>query len=435
MKIKFLLSVLTLIVILTAFFTVNYINKKKQKISNLEKKIIDLKIEKGKVANKIGFIPFNYIEDFKIEIFDNTLYLKKYKTNLLNFTKGFSGKGSSYLDFFMNQLFLVSANGLIAKTELENFNSDKINMQIVESNLNEFLNEQQMFTQLAYGIKDVMIDDDKIYISYTDEIEQNCFNISLLEGKISDDKIINFQYFFKPSSCIKKDIEQNFSLHQSGGRIINIDNNNLLLSVGEFRSRLLAQDTESINGKIIQINKKNKNVKILSIGHRNPQGLFLDKETGYIYASEHGPKGGDEINIIMDKNKIPNFGWPIASYGEHYERPGEDNSLLYKSAPLYKSHINYGFVEPIKNFTPSIGISELILLNLLNQKTLIVSSMGKDISEGDMSLHVYKVDGKNLKNYKVIPINERVRDLIYIEKKKMILLFLESSKSIGVIQL
>ena len=137
----------------------------------------------------------------------------------------------------------------------------------------------------------------------------------------------------------------------------------------------------------------------------------------------------------MDKNKIPNFGWPIASYGEHYERPGEDNSLLYKSAPLYKSHINYGFVEPIKNFTPSIGISELILLNLLNQKTLIVSSMGKDISEGDMSLHVYKVDGKNLKNYKVIPINERVRDLIYIEKKKMILLFLESSKSIGVIQL
>ena len=63
------------------------------------------------------------------------------------------------------------------------------------TNLNEFLNEQQMFTQLAYGIKDIMIDDDKIYISYTDEIEQNCFNISLLEGKISNDKIINFQYF------------------------------------------------------------------------------------------------------------------------------------------------------------------------------------------------------------------------------------------------
>jgi len=214
-----------------------------------------------------------------------------------------------------------------------------------------------------------------------------------------------------------------------------LDHNNLLLTVGEFRSRLLAQDRENVNGKIIKINKKNKNIKIISMGHRNPQGLFFDKDTSYIYASEHGPKGGDEINIIKNKEKILNFGWPIASYGEHYERPGEDNSVLYKSAPLNKSHINYGFIEPEKNFTPSIGISELILLNLFNQKILIVGSMGKDMSEGDLSLHMFKVNEKNLENYKVIPINERVRDIIYLEKKNMIFLFLESSTSIGVIKL
>ena len=61
--------------------------------------------------------------------------------------------------------------------------------------------------------------------------------------------------------------------------------------------------------------------------------------------------------------------------------------------------------------------------------------MGKDISEGDMSLHIYKVHDGSLENYKVIPINERVRDMIYIEKKNMIFLFLESSTSIGVIKL
>ena len=135
MKIKFLLTALTLIVLLTAFFTINYINKKKQKILNLEKQIINLKIEKGNVENKIGFIPFNHIENFKIEIFDNIFYLKKYKTNLLNFTKGFNGKGSSYLDFFNNQLYLLTANGLLAKTNIENFDSDKINMQLVKTNL------------------------------------------------------------------------------------------------------------------------------------------------------------------------------------------------------------------------------------------------------------------------------------------------------------
>ena len=61
--------------------------------------------------------------------------------------------------------------------------------------------------------------------------------------------------------------------------------------------------------------------------------------------------------------------------------------------------------------------------------------MGKDISEGDMSLHIYKVHDGSLENHKVIPINERVRDMIYIEKKNMVFLFLESSTSIGVIKL
>ena len=99
MKIKFLVSALIIFIIITSFFTLNYVNKKKQKILNLENQIVNLKIEKGNVEDKIGFIPFYYLENLKLEIFNKTLYLKKYKTNLLNFTKGFNGKGSSYLNF------------------------------------------------------------------------------------------------------------------------------------------------------------------------------------------------------------------------------------------------------------------------------------------------------------------------------------------------
>ena len=431
------LIISTLLILLIIFFATNYIKKKKQKIIKLEKQIIDLKIEKENIVNKIESIPFSYFETFDFEIFDKTLHLKKFETKILDFTKGLGGKGSSYLDFFDNQLYLVTANGLIAKTKIKNINFDKFDMKIVKNNLDKYLNQRLKFTDLsylAYGIKDIMIEADKIYISFTDEIKKNCFNISILEGKISNENI-KFKYFFKPDNCIKKNTEQFFSLHQSGGRIINLNHNNLLLSVGEFRSRLLAQKTNNINGKIIKINKINKTTKIISIGHRNPQGLFFDKESNYIYVSEHGPKGGDEINIITNQNKILNFGWPIASYGEHYKREGEDNSEIYKLAPLYKSHSDFGFIEPEKSFTPSIGISELILLNLFDEKILIVSSLGYDLTEGDMSLHLYKVNKQNLENYKVIPLKERIRDMIYLKDKKMIILFLETSTSIGVIKL
>ena len=58
------------------------------------------------------------------------------------------------------------------------------------------------------------------------------------------------------------------------------------------------------------------------MGHRNPQGLYFDKEKNILLETEHGPMGGDEINLInlngIKKGKIPNFGWPISSAGEHY---------------------------------------------------------------------------------------------------------------------
>ena len=75
------------------------------------------------------------------------------------------------------------------------------------------------------------------------------------------------------------------------------------------------------------------------------------------------------------------------------------------------------------------------MLNLFDEKILIVSSLGYDLTEGDMSLHLYKVNKQNLENYKVIPLKERIRDMIYLKDKKMIILFLETSTSIGVIKL
>ena len=76
------------------------------------------------------------------------------------------------------------------------------------------------------------------------------------------------------------------------------------------------------------------------MGHRNSQGLFFDKENNIILETEHVPQGGDEINIIdismINKNNIPNYGWAIASAGEHYKGRIEINKKKYINN-LYKS--------------------------------------------------------------------------------------------------
>ena len=100
------------------------------------------------------------------------------------------------------------------------------------------------------------------------------------------------------------------------------------------------------------------------MGHRNPQGLYFDKENNFLLETEHGPQGGDEINLIeiskINKDQIQNFGWAISSAGEHYKGVVKNNKKIYEKYPLYKSHIEHGFIEPLKSFVPSIGISEIV---------------------------------------------------------------------------
>ena len=118
--------------------------------------------------------------------------------------------------------------------------------------------------------------------------------------------------------------------------------NKILFSLGAAESlKDKAQDINYLEGKIISINKSTKDFDILSVGHRNPQGLYFVEDDQFVINSEHGPKGGDEINVNdLEKVKLYNFGWPISSYGIEYD--GTD--------PYKKSHEKFGFIEPFKTF-------------------------------------------------------------------------------------
>ncbi len=373
---------------------------------------------------KKSLMDFNTQKKKEVNL-SNGKVLSKYILN--NFYTGINHTlpGSGYIDLYKNNLFVLSARGILGYAK--NFENEIIFKQI-NNNLNDFIGLEQFYKRNWFSFKDLLIHDDMVFVSFTEEIEEDCWNTSVVFGKLDNDKV-EFNKLFSSKDCIHSinNIDKEFNAHQSGGRMIIFDENHLLLSVGDYRSRFLAQDKNSVNGKIIKINLNDKSYKIFSMGHRNPQGLYLDKKNNLILETEHGPKGGDEINLIkLDElnydEDIPNYGWPISSAGEHYKDPNGDK---YEKYPLYNSHSEHGFIEPLKSFVPSIGISEIVKIG---EKNYVLGSLKKK------SLYFLKLDNENkIIDLKEVEVFERIRDLKFYNNK--LFLFLEDTSSIGIISL
>ena len=142
-----------------------------------------------------------------------------------------------------------------------------------------------------------------------------------------------------------------------------------------------------------------------------------------ILATENGPYGGDEINLIEEGK---NYGWVIASYGKKYSTPEDEGE--------YKDHLEFGFEEPIFSFIPSLGISEIIKIDNNFDKDwrdnfLIGSLNYRHILRVKFNQNYSKLD-----YYEDIYIGERIRDLKYLSNSSIILMALEESGSIGVLK-
>ena len=285
------------------------------------------------------------------------------------------------------------------------------------------------------------ISDGYVYISYVNEIRKDCFNTSVIRSKIDLDQM-NFEKFFSPDQCVKKDNNYGeFYILEAGGAMEFYNKDKFFLSTGTFRYRDLSQNRENIFGKILLLNLDNRKNKVISMGHRNIQGMFYDKKKDILFSIDHGPQGGDEINFNFSplNKKIKNYGWPLASYGEHYGGKIEKNKNKYEKAPLLKSHAEYGFIEPNKFFVPSIAPSDILFIpeefdpNFKNN--IYVSSLGFKNDNGRRSIHTFNLNNNfQLENHEIIRLNDRVRDIEYLKKKNSILLFLEKSASIGILK-
>ena len=207
------------------------------------------------------------------------------------------------------------------------------------------------------GLLDIVIDPDfdknqTIYWSFSEPYEKGNLT-SVGKGVLNGNKILNSKVIFRATPSYDG------RLHY-GSRLTFDKTGNLFVSTGErsdLETRPLAQDLKAYLGKIIKIDKEGKPAagnpfigsnkaqpEIFSYGHRNPQGIAIHPETGELWETEMGPRGGDEINHIQAGK---NYGWPTITYGIEYSGEKINNGLTKKD----------GLEQPVYYWDPVISPS------------------------------------------------------------------------------
>tara|TARA_R110002020_G_scaffold474461_1_gene705970 strand:+ start:26310 stop:27440 length:1131 start_codon:yes stop_codon:yes gene_type:complete len=218
----------------------------------------------------------------------------------------------------------------------------------------------EAYTEGQAGYLGITLDPDfatnrQVYISYS-KGDDAANGAAIIHGRLSDD------------GNALEDVTEIFwadrrdTAYHYGSRLQFASDGTLYATLGEgFKYMEMAQDPKITHGSIIRINKDGSipadnpfadgavgNPAVWSYGHRNEQGLYYDAETDTLYETEHGPKGGDEFNIIR---KGANYGWPKITYGVDY-----DGTIITDQTEAE------GMEQPLTYWVPSIAPSGLTKL-------------------------------------------------------------------------
>lgn len=213
-----------------------------------------------------------------------------------------------------------------------------------------------VWTKGQGGLLDVAVHPDYakngwIYLAYSDPGADDSAMTAVVRGKLRDGAFVDQQQVFKaPADLYVSGTQVHF-----GSRLVFDGKGHLYFSIGERGRGPNAQELSRPNGKVHRVNedgtipKDNPFVKkagalpsIFSYGNRNPQGLAQHPTTGDLWEVEHGPRGGDELNLIQAGK---NYGWPVITYGMNYDgTPMTDKTALK------------GMQQPLAQWTPSIAV-------------------------------------------------------------------------------
>lgn len=185
---------------------------------------------------------------------------------------------------------------------------------------------------------------------------------AVVRGRIKDHRWVDQEWIFRPDSKFRSGGGVHF-----GTRFV-FDKGYIYFVIGERGGMIESQDLSRPNGKIHRLHDdgripddnpfvktKDAMPSIWSYGHRNPQGLTMDPRDGSLYSTEHGPRGGDELNIVLPGL---NYGWPIVTMGMHYNGMPMDytDSDGQKKFSVTKKE---GIEQPITFWVPSIAVCGL----------------------------------------------------------------------------
>jgi len=263
------------------------------------------------------------------EIYDSPLVSSEiYDLNLMKFDLPSGTLPNSnysyqiYVESINEDLFMLATSPNVATIDFSNaiassrYPESILSIVKLENN-SLILEDKILLSELEnpiYHIKDLYLNHNKAFVSSIGIDNEGCQSLQLWELSINIGNALaelenNMIFESTPKLC------GTHATHQSGGRIAQIDDNTLLLTVGDFRlgPSSISEEVDYVGrpsemlfpnsyGMIVSINLNDYSYEPYSIGHRNPQGLFVDEETGRVWASEHGPSGGGELNLIVKGN-------------------------------------------------------------------------------------------------------------------------------------
>lgn len=265
-----------------------------------------------------------------------------------------------------------------------------------------------------------------VYLSYAYmKNREDGGNTAIARAKLVNDSLKNLEVLYKGSPVSRKG-------QHYGSRMAFDNENYLYFTIGDRGNRNVnPQDISVDGGKVYRINDDgtipsdnpffdvpNAKKAIYSYGHRNPQGIFKHPETGKIWTNEHGPRGGDEINIV-EKGK--NYGWPKITYGKNYSGttitknkslPGMEQPLYYWLPSIAPSSFEYISSEIYPDWKGSLLAGALVFkyierIGIKNNKVVsrskIAEGLGRprDIVQGPDGYVYVSIENKGV--YKILP--------------------------------
>lgn len=328
-----------------------------------------------------------------------------------------------------NTIIYVSASGHIATLDIARglieYSAQRVPMNFDHLQKNVFP-RQSTFNAEWYRVQDILLVPSadgtagSLYVSHNtfDEGKQEvCAQVSEIGLQKSGDSIRisdgPWREVYRLRECLSMErFGWVFFGLEGGGSLLQLDEEHILFAVGDYGTAWetairneFGADAPNDFSKILRINRHSGEAVVFANGVRNPQGMTRDSD-GNIWQAEHGPQGGDEINLVHQE---ADFGWPTVSLGTDYGTPREPIT----TNPVQGRH--EGYRQPVMAFMPSIGLSGIQALPENPNAFALWSGDLLAASLKSHSLYRLRREGQQFIYAEPVPLAQRVRDIALLE--------------------